>query len=273
MISKQEFEQFVPVATTPANQTGIYDMIKTRFDQEYKTVIDLYLGEDLADWEDMSEVLVTPVKKYVAISAFLVMFRELDLVLTPTGFGVVNNQNVAPASKERVDALFTSLSKQLVSAREELLMLLIKQSGWGTTIQAERSINTLCWTKSRIAQVKGIVDPDMTEYTKVIHSVRMCESVLADRISYEMREELLIAIRTDAVSQKQKELLDRIYIFMHHYIDDDINTAKLKLNQVVNYLNSNIDDFGAYKNSKAYILNNSRGYQNAKQDSTYFFKG
>ena len=30
---------------------------------------------------------------------------QMDLVLTPTGFGIVSNQNTAPASRERVDAL------------------------------------------------------------------------------------------------------------------------------------------------------------------------
>ena len=33
----------------------------------------------------------------------------LDLVLTPNGFGIVNNQNVVPASKERVESLRQSL--------------------------------------------------------------------------------------------------------------------------------------------------------------------
>lgn len=36
---------------------------------------------------------------------------SLDLVLTPNGFGIVSNQNVAPASRDRVARLIASLEK------------------------------------------------------------------------------------------------------------------------------------------------------------------
>lgn len=45
----------------------------------------------------------------------------LDLVLTPNGFGIVNNQNVVPASKERVESLRMSLRYN----RDNNLMLLV----------------------------------------------------------------------------------------------------------------------------------------------------
>ena len=39
----------------------------------------------------------------------LIAIPSLDLVLTTNGFGIVSNQNVVPASRERVDALISSL--------------------------------------------------------------------------------------------------------------------------------------------------------------------
>ena len=45
----------------------------------------------------------------VAHEAMLRAVPSLDLVLTPNGFGIVSNQNVAPASRERVSRLIASL--------------------------------------------------------------------------------------------------------------------------------------------------------------------
>ena len=44
--------------------------------------------------------------KVVVCEAFKNAVPSLDLVLTPNGFGIVNNSNVVPASKERVNRLY-----------------------------------------------------------------------------------------------------------------------------------------------------------------------
>lgn len=48
-------------------------------------------------------------KDIIILEAFRNAVPSLDLVLTPNGFGVVSNQTIAPASKERVKALIESL--------------------------------------------------------------------------------------------------------------------------------------------------------------------
>ncbi len=35
--------------------------------------------------------------------------QDLTFVLTPTGFGIVNNQNLSPASRDRVETLRKSV--------------------------------------------------------------------------------------------------------------------------------------------------------------------
>lgn len=52
--------------------------------------------------------------------------RHLDLVLTPTGFGVVSNDNVAPASRERVNELADQLRKDESNAADELCIALLQ---------------------------------------------------------------------------------------------------------------------------------------------------
>ena len=271
-ITKAEFEAFLPVAKTPANQTGIYDMVSSRFEQDYDTVINMYVGTYLSDSTRMPEELRYNVKRLVSIMSFIGMFRELDLVLTPTGFGIVNNNNVAPASKERVDALFISLWKQHDTAREALLICLTKQSSWSETLQANLSIDTLCWTKSLVEQFAGIADPDHDTFIKTLAQIRLIEARMADKISFELKEELLAAIRSNSLTSVQQSLLRYIYMFIGYELKENHSGAKGRLAQVINFLDGHLSDFPTYKNSQAYSLNNNRGYQNAQQDSTYFFK-
>ena len=57
----------------------------------------------------------TPLLHYcriiTAAEAMLHAVPQLDLILTPNGFGIVSNQNVIPASKERIERLLLSLEK------------------------------------------------------------------------------------------------------------------------------------------------------------------
>ena len=57
----------------------------------------------------------------VANRALVQALPALDLILTPNGFGVVNNANVVPASRDRVDRLLASL----LAARDRALDFLL----------------------------------------------------------------------------------------------------------------------------------------------------
>lgn len=54
---------------------------------------------------DIAKEVEEKIKAVIAYDAFHRAIPSLDLVLTPNGFGVVSNQNIAPASRERVDGL------------------------------------------------------------------------------------------------------------------------------------------------------------------------
>ena len=73
------------------------------------------------------------VRKVVATDAFLRAIPSLDLVLTPNGFGIVSNNTIAPASKDRVDRLLSSLEQNRDFALDQLLCSLLNDSDWRTT--------------------------------------------------------------------------------------------------------------------------------------------
>lgn len=73
--------------------------------------------------------------KAVVSHAFMNAVPSLDLVLTPNGFGIVSNANVAPASKERVERLIASLETERDRAIRLLLASLYGASKWTQSAQ------------------------------------------------------------------------------------------------------------------------------------------
>lgn len=76
------------------------------------------------------------IRQLIVTEAFANAVPSLDLVLTPNGFGIVSNANIAPASKERVERLIAELR----GTRDRVLHLLLPKlplvEGWLGTDQA-----------------------------------------------------------------------------------------------------------------------------------------
>jgi len=86
----------------------------------YNTIPD---DEDEEDSSDL--VLLLPyAQNIIAKFAFFLGAPNLDLKLTDAGFGVVSNQNLAPASKERVNRFVSALESDGWDAVEILLRFL-----------------------------------------------------------------------------------------------------------------------------------------------------
>ena len=68
--------------------------------------------------------------RIVVLKAFADAVPSLDLVVTPTGFGVVNTETIAPASKERIERLLASLRSQIDGELDLLLEFCHKYPEW-----------------------------------------------------------------------------------------------------------------------------------------------
>lgn len=116
-------------------------------------LVEEILGEDLEDkLENQPEEhtrLLAKVKRVISISAFLTSIPEMDLVLTDAGFAVISNQDMAPASRERVDALKLSLQVKLDEAIDRLVSFLyssLTYEDWRGTEQFSRMSDALILT-------------------------------------------------------------------------------------------------------------------------------
>ena len=98
--------------------------------------------DDIADRPDPSTAKVT-MARIVAFDAFRSAIPHLDIILTPNGFGIVNNSNIAPASKERVERLINSLLDNRDNEIESLLSMLPKETGWTSSDQGRFFASTM----------------------------------------------------------------------------------------------------------------------------------
>ena len=102
-ITKEDFENAILVATS--SQSEVFDSVEPHFVEVYERLQQQFLGYAGEAALESNERLTSAVIRAVCLGAFLEVVRHLDLVLTPTGFGVVANSEVSPASAARVEAL------------------------------------------------------------------------------------------------------------------------------------------------------------------------
>lgn len=95
------------------------------------------LTDKLAEGSE-SERLYMQSAQIIVYKAMTIAVPMLDLVLTPNGFGVVSNANVAPASRERVDKLISSLETEWQTVAVQLIDELRSEALWHDTPQFQR---------------------------------------------------------------------------------------------------------------------------------------
>ncbi|MBR5051640.1 MAG: hypothetical protein IKW91_00265 [Bacteroidaceae bacterium] len=84
--------------------------------------------------DNPTKVLATQVVVY---EAFRRAIPHLDVILTPNGFGIVSNTNIAPASKERIARLLDTLLENRDAAISQVLSLVPAETDWLSTEQGK----------------------------------------------------------------------------------------------------------------------------------------
>ena len=131
--------------------------------------------------------------KVLATDAFLRAVPSLDLVLTPNGFGVVSNNTIAPASKDRVHRLLTSLENSRDFAIDQLLHELLANPDWRTTPQGLFFLATLFQTPLALpADLRGSKSWEVFLQTHA--QVVLIEQELADKF---ISREVYARLRSD----------------------------------------------------------------------------
>ena len=127
--------QFVPnVLKCVQGELSLYEKIASHLEVAEQWLTVTFLSERvltaISSGADDSNRLLHYARMVVSAEAMLHAVPQLDLVLTPNGFGIVNNANVVPASKERLQRLLDTLEKIRDDVLQVLLPLLAAQGDW-----------------------------------------------------------------------------------------------------------------------------------------------
>ena len=148
----------------------------------------------------------------VANKAYLEGIPFLDLIETETGFGVVNNGNIAPASKERVESLRKHLDKAISDASEDLIIYLEENSDWHTDWKSSPAYSLVSGCLLRSLTVFNQYAPfagNRREFVKVIPvMVRIQKLVIEPAVSSELLAALIDGINADNLSANMKTVVE-----------------------------------------------------------------
>lgn len=217
-------------------------------------------------------------ERIVCLSGAVRTVPHLDLVLTPTGFGVVSNQNVAPASRERVSALVDQMKEDL-SFSEDLLLLKLLPGGWGSSAPAARKVDTLLWCPLMLRR-QGITCQGRTVHTREQYEALRPAILAAHRAACDLVSPgLMEALVDEHRTQGDRPPLDlrgiaeeRARGFMAAHILREAYPRALQpaARQLLSFVQQHPEAFPEYAGSSEMQSGEIR-YQNKKTDGTFFF--
>ncbi|MDE6272904.1 MAG: hypothetical protein K2M31_07850 [Muribaculaceae bacterium] len=211
----------------------------------------------------------------VAVLALARNIRELDLVLTPNGFAVVSNSNLAPASRERVDALAKDLFCQADRLIVNLIDMLRRSEAWRQSELASRFYSTLIYSPVILDRVdlRSQSYPSLwnkwLDYLPDIESIEM--TIALRYLSIEQLEQLRIANLSGSISNPQRAVCSLLIgIIRTSLISGYIDYPRME--SVIQFMKSHKSDFELWHASevaKAYL--EPVVFKNDRNAKGYFF--
>ena len=213
-----------------------------------------------------------PLEKLVACQAYMTAIPSLDLVLTPNGFGIVSNQNIVPASRERVDALMNSLESQRDSAIEALILRLSSRTDWQQSAQGKYFGATM-FPLLNLCRRLAIREHIWDSYQQLHERLIKIENVLAD--TYFSQEQMQV-FRSQVIVQysTSKPIEEQVIRSLQAYelqLLTDIQMHPQCYYDLVTIIRERPDDFPAWHTSPVAELYCPAVFKNKKTSSAYWF--
>lgn len=269
-ISKDDFEQSILAATS--SHSEVFESVEPHFKESYLRLCQQILGEVGEAAMETSDDLREAVIKAVCLDAFLGVVRHLDLVLTPTGFGVVANNEVTPASSSRVEALIEQCRVAFISSQQTVLTLLCNVPGWGKTLQAKQGIQTIVWSFDAYRFLTGETSMTSKEWASKLAAMQEADATIRKLVSDEQMDDIMSQVRCERKSNWEENevrlMLMRCMIMLANGMLSAYSNERARL---LSYLDRNLDKFPLYANSSAYKANHFKEFNNEKSKPAFVF--
>ena len=211
----EQLRAYLPNAlTTVEGETSLYDKICPYLHKAQAWLAKNFTGteilaliEQLAAEDELRRLCA----HITAVDALRRAIPSLDLILTPNGFGIVSNQNVVPASADRVKRLIDSLLANRDSLANDLLELLAKRSDWPDSPQGQ-FFGASLWPSLELSSMAGYNADTWSHYQSLHLSVLNIEQDLAEHF---VSEELMARLRRNMLlrqtTPEEQSIIDGIH--------------------------------------------------------------
>lgn len=239
------------------------DWVKTTFTSEstFNTI---------CGYTDSNEIKII-CSRLVVADALRRAIPSLDIVLTPNGFGVVSTQNLAPASKPRVDRLVGSMLAHRDDCIAALLPELVGASKWLTSSQADFFGATLFPDLGIVDAVGYIQGSRWEKYLELRPQVIDLEASLAEEW---LSPELLSALRSQNLrgdlTEKRNVIVRQVKAQILGYLKSGSFNSR-RLADIVNYIRLNEESFKEWHRSETAKLFAPPVFRNEKKAKGYWF--
>ena len=139
--SNEQLNALLPnIQVTVTGETPLLDKLSPFLAATEKWLIDTFTSErtftTICGYVEDNPTKVLA-REIVGYEAFRRALPHLDVILTPNGFGIVSNTNIAPASKERINRLLDTLLDNRDAALLQFIPLLYSASQWNKSEQCK----------------------------------------------------------------------------------------------------------------------------------------
>lgn len=266
--------RFVPNSIAPVKgETSLFDKISIHLQLSEQWVCDTFTSEStltrIASYTD-SNMLKHYIGQIIVAEALHRAVPSLDLVMTPNGFGIVSNNTITPASKQRVDRLLGNLIELRDDAIKNALLLLPEAHAWADSRQSQFFGATL-FPNINLATLCGVNSNRWTKFLELRSRVIGIEQSLADEY---FSPELMMKLQWESLyNQLDPFHLKVVQIIRSQIVDvlldRPINGTRMR--DCVNYIRSNPLRFLEWQNSETAKLFSPPKFENDKKAKGYFF--
>ena len=216
----------------------------------------------------------TPIRmlacQIVVADAFARAIPSLDLVLTPNGFGIVSNNNLAPASADRVNRLLSSLHTNRDWLLDQLLSLLPAYHDWASSPQGLFFASTL-FPRFSLVTALGKDENVWHSYQSLRLQLVSIEDGLADKyISRELYQRFRQHVLSQTVSAQEQTIISTL-----QQVELDLLAGKRldyeSLMRIVDIIRKNTTDFPEWQTSSTADYYRQPSFQNQKKSGGYWW--
>lgn len=271
IIERTDFERAVPAFRSPT--------------PEVWNKVQRYVEGCTANWQALITTTATlpahvaeSLTTAICLRAAYDAVPQMDLVLTPTGFGIVSNQNTAPASRERVEALRLQLRHVACRLEDGVLSYLAAHNLM--TLRRSRA-DSLLWTPT-LCTLYGIRTPEgrevlREEFDAMATALHAASARVVDVISPELYAALVkhqyaadADLTPDTTPAAYAEALTMARQLMAAHVMQGPGIAT-HTRHIINFIEAHADQLDEYRLSHTYQARHTTQYENKQADPSFFF--